>query len=205
MSSQIYYYLMVTVWNLTMRRKRRWFLLLHLTGHLRSFEGPPGLDLSVPHPLAPLLSSRIPSSGLIQSILWGDCLEEKDVAEANKRIITTGSKQCCKSIPSGHGGFCMKQRKSKTRQTGRCTEREGRDQRNEEEKGGEERPGSLSHGEGHRQRVLLLDWCLTLIFQLLYVRLSLFSVLITLSHALHQTSVSRLIHNSDQSRCLLYS
>lgn len=61
------------------------------------------------------------------------------MAEANERIITTGSKQSCKSIPSGHGGFCMKQRKSKTRQTGRCTEREGRDKREEKRRGGEER------------------------------------------------------------------
>ncbi len=61
------------------------------------------------------------------------------MAEANRRIITTGSKQSCKSIPSGHGGFCMKQRKSKTRQTGRCTDREGRDKRKEKGRGGVEK------------------------------------------------------------------
>lgn len=30
------------------------------------------------------------------------------MAEANKRIIT-GSKEFCKSVPSAHGGFCIKQ------------------------------------------------------------------------------------------------
>lgn len=48
---------------------------------------------------------------------------EKDVAEANKRIITTGSKQLCKSIPSGHDSFSIKQRK--TRRAWRCLEGRG--------------------------------------------------------------------------------
>lgn len=65
--------------------------------------------------LAPLLLSLplFSYSILIQSILCSDCSGEKDVAEASKRIITTGSKQSCKSIPSGHGGCCMKQRQDR--------------------------------------------------------------------------------------------
>lgn len=76
-----------------------------------------------------LSSPTILSSGLIQSILQGDCSREKDVAEANERIITTGSKPSGKSIPSGHDGFRMKQRKSKASQRLPCTDREGRDER----------------------------------------------------------------------------
>lgn len=79
----------------------------------------------LPPPPHILSSPTIPSSGLIRSILWSDCRGEKDVAEANKRIITKGSKRLCKSIPSGHGGFCRKQRKSKKRQAWQWSEREG--------------------------------------------------------------------------------
>lgn len=61
------------------------------------------------------------------------------MAEANERIITTGSKRSGKSIPSGHDSFRMKQRESKTRQRGPCTEREERDKRTEKSGGEEER------------------------------------------------------------------
>lgn len=156
-----------------------------------------------------LSSPRIPSSGLIQSILWGDCSGEKDVAEANKRIITTGSKRSCKSIPSGHGGFCMKQRKSKTRQTGRCTEREGRDQRKEKGREGEE---GLSpelciswRGSSSARAAVWLMLCSDIPASLCVSHSSeCWSHPLTLC-AFDQTAVSRLIHNSNQSYCLLYS
>ena len=99
---------------------------------------------------SPLLSSpTIPSSGLIQSILWGDCSREKDVAEANERIITTGSKRSCKSVPSGHAW----NKESKTRQTGRCREREEGDKRERKDRV----MNSVSHGDGHRTCCCVID------------------------------------------------
>lgn len=94
--------------------------------------------MSITHPLLPSpppLLCTILSSGVIQSILRGDCSREKDVAEANERIITTGSKQSSKSFPSGHDSFRMKQRKSKARQRGPCAEREERGDKRTERTG----------------------------------------------------------------------
>lgn len=166
---------------------------------LRDHQVPSGHDVIVSlTPRSPLYlfsSPTIPSSGLIQSILWGDCSREKDVAEANKRIITTGSKQSCKSIPSGHGGFCMKQRKSKTRQTGQGTERGGRDKRKEKERR-ERKSWTLYLTE----RVIgSACCCLTdalLRFSSFFVCLSLLHVLITPSFCAYvQTALLRLIYN----------
>lgn len=64
--------------------------------------------------------------------------------------------------------FCMKQRKSETRQTGRCTGREERDKREsrEERRGREERQSrELCISWRQRSHVLLLDWCPACPFQ----------------------------------------
>lgn len=128
-------------------------------------------------------SPTILSSGLIQSILQGDCSREKDVAEANERIITTGSKRSGKSIPSGHDGFRMKQRKSKARQRGPCTNREGRDERADRVEEEKKDSHNVSISWRWPSHALLSDWCCARPLQLLCVLL--FIHYSDLSHCLH--------------------
>ena len=183
--------------------------LLFLSSPLLSSPLPSSPLLSSPSSSSPLLSSPllsspllssplIPPSGLIQSILWGDCIGEKDVAEANKRIITTGSKPSCKSVPSGHGGCCMKQRKSKT-QTDRAMCREGRKgskaRRRRRRKAESWTRTSRSGSPSARAAVWLMLWD---------SHSSDADHTHTVLCAFHHTAASGLLHNSERPRCLLY-
>ncbi|CAB1419148.1 unnamed protein product [Pleuronectes platessa] len=124
------------------------------------------IDMSITHSSSPLLSSPLisSSSSLLSSPLLFLFLSspllsshptlrpnskhlvgrlhrrEKDVAEANKRILTTGSKRSCKSVPSGllHE---TKEVKDKDRQAMRGKGRKGSKgrRRRRRERGGEER------------------------------------------------------------------
>lgn len=122
-----------------MRRASRPASHLSAQGHRKDFQDFQDSTWACLTPLLFFLPPLLSYSILIQSILCRNCSGEKDVAEATKRIITTGSKQSCKSIPSGHGGCCMKQRQDRQCYALEGKGREGRDKRKGETRGEEER------------------------------------------------------------------